>query len=78
MTTPISAAEWAIRCWKEHGPTTMPFERLCIKCAEQYAREQVETFRERAATVKILDECSEEWCRHTAPWHCWQAAIRAL
>ena len=39
-----SAEGWANRC--SHGPLAM-----CCECADAYARQQVEAFRERAAQV---------------------------
>ena len=74
---PTTVAEWATRCWKEHGPTTMPFERLCIECAEQYARQQVAAFRERAA--QVVDARGKDHARSRFEAMSWIAtAIRAL
>ena len=44
--TPLTAAEWAEWCQREgHRYIT---DSLCLICADAYARQQVEAFRERA------------------------------
>ena len=97
MPNPCSAAEWA----KEHcGHNVQPFSKdttlpgfLCWLCADAYARQQVEAFRERAAKtiptnwVDPLLTGEDAVLPGYGPWGCpdierllWAlaAAIRAL
>ncbi len=56
MTAPRSVEEWAKQC--EHTAKGDPAFTLCSDCAESYARQRVEAFRERAAglveTYKLM------------------------
>ena len=49
MPNPRTAAEWAAECYQKSHRSYADAETMCVKCADAYARQQVEAFRERAA-----------------------------
>ena len=60
MTTPVSAAEWAIGCLLQghvpQGKGNVTVGWMCEDCADAYAREQVERYALRVdITIRVLD-----------------------
>mgnify|MGYP001576995411 CR=1 FL=1 len=83
MPNPRTAAEWASTCFPEHwsyiGNLRLPSNKtlLCSDCADAYARQQVEAFRERAAQeCEMVDP--EKPTRYFYRREELPAAIRAL
>ena len=81
MPNPTTAAEWAEVCRVHRAvPTTGPAVSLCLNCADAFARQQVEAFREK---IRWLDEfvVEPEWFPNEGDRQYWRerrAAIRAL
>ena len=76
MTTPISAAEWARTC-THFGPLAGiggPVALLCVDCAESFARQQVEAFRERVRNT--VEECGAVGDHDDDYYHGYDQAIQ--
>ena len=75
MSNPTTAAEWAVRCAEKHGlPVTGWTNRLCIPCADAYARQQVEAERvawgSKLCSHHQIPEVSCDVCNHRL-WGQW-------
>ena len=74
MSNLTTAAEWAKACNNSALHTGENKQKMCVDCAESYARQQVEAFRERAAQTVI----GTTWELEPEERHGIAAAIRQI
>ena len=59
---PTTAAEWAAACLLAgHVPQVVNVNWMCENCADAYARQRVEAFRDLQEWVMAMPHCDTEW-----------------